>query len=147
MQFAKTTPIDTGLTIGYFQKGTTQDAQDAIAAAKAAFPAWSGMTWKRRVATMRKVAALINRRLFDIAAWVSIEVGKSRAEAIGDVKETADHGEGLVDESAKLGSFRVALLPENRNPCSAIAVIRWAAASNPRRPVGDIRFFAFHGRI
>ncbi len=112
VQFAKTTPINTGLTIGYFQKGTAQDAQDAIAAAKAAFPAWSGMTWKRRVATMRKVAALINRRLFDIAAWVSIEVGKSRAEAIGDVKETADLIDYYCDQMEANAGFEKPLLPE-----------------------------------
>lgn len=112
VQFAKTTPIDTNLTIGYFQKGDAQDARDAIAAAKAAFPAWSGTPWKRRVALMRKVAALINRRLFDIAAWVSIEVGKSRAEAIGDVKETADLIDYYCAQMEANAGFERPLLPE-----------------------------------
>lgn len=112
VQFAKTTPIDTNLTIGYFQKGDAQDARDAIAAAKAAFPAWSGTPWKRRVALMRKVAALINRRLFDIAAWVSLEVGKSRAEAIGDVKETADLIDYYCAQMEANAGFERPLLPE-----------------------------------
>lgn len=89
-QFAKTSPINTELVLGYFQKGSAEDARAAIAAAKSAFEAWSRTPWKRRVALMRKVAKIINRRLFELAAWVSLEVGKSRAEALGDVKETAD---------------------------------------------------------
>lgn len=112
VQFAKTTPIDTSLTLGYFQRGDAQDAQAAIAAAKAAFPAWSGTPWKRRVAMMRKVAALINRRLFDIAAWVSLEVGKSRAEAIGDVKETADLIDYYCNQMEVNAGFEKPLLPE-----------------------------------
>ena len=112
VQFAKTTPINTGLTIGYFQKGTTQDAHDAIAAARAAFPAWSGLSWRRRVSLMRKVAVLINRRLFDLAAWVSIEVGKSRAEALGDVKETADLIDYYCDQMEANNGFVRELLPE-----------------------------------
>ncbi len=111
-QFAKVTPADTTLTLGYFQKGSAQDACDAIAAAKAAFPLWSGISWKRRVAMMRKVAALINRRLFDIAAWVSMEVGKSRAEALGDVKETADLIDYYCNQMEINNGFDKPLLPE-----------------------------------
>ncbi|MFN3704514.1 MAG: aldehyde dehydrogenase family protein [Thermoflexales bacterium] len=111
-QFAKVTPADTTLTLGYFQKGSAQDASDAIAAAKAAFPLWSGISWKRRVAIMRKVAALINRRLFDIAAWISMEVGKSRAEALGDVKETADLIDYYCNQMEINNGFDKPLLPE-----------------------------------
>ena len=38
--FEKRSPID-GSLVGTFAKGTRQDVQDAIAAARAAFPAWS----------------------------------------------------------------------------------------------------------
>jgi 1-pyrroline-5-carboxylate dehydrogenase len=110
--FTKTTPINIELPIGHFQKGSDQDAHDAVAAAKAAFPAWSGLPWKRRVALMRKVAALINRRLFELAAWVSIEVGKSRAEALGDVKETADLIDYYCDQMEANNGFVRPLLPE-----------------------------------
>lgn len=112
VQFAKTTPINTEVTIGYFQRGSAQDAHEAIAAAKAAFTEWSALSWKRRVALMRKVANLIDRRLFDIAAWVSIEVGKSRAEAIGDVKEAADLINYYCDQMELHDGFVKPLLPE-----------------------------------
>ncbi|MDW8396117.1 MAG: aldehyde dehydrogenase family protein [Anaerolineae bacterium] len=112
VEFAKTTPINVELTVGYFQKGTAQDAQDAVAAAKAAFAEWSALPWKRRVALMRKVANLIDRRLFDLAAWVSLEVGKSRAEAIGDVKETADLINYYCDQMEANNGFVRELEPE-----------------------------------
>ncbi len=113
IQFAKTTPINTVVAIGHFQKGNAQDANDAVAAAKAAFPAWSALPWKRRVQYMRKVANLIDKRLFDIAAWVSIEVGKSRAEAIGDVKETADLINYYCDQMEANDGFVKPLIPED----------------------------------
>jgi 1-pyrroline-5-carboxylate dehydrogenase len=115
-QYEKRSPIDTDIVLGRFQKGTRQDAKDAITAAKAAFPAWSAMSYQKRITLLRKVAKLIDQRLFDIAAWMSMEVGKSRAEALGDVKETADlisyycdqmeANDGFVHEMAPEGAAR-----------------------------------------
>jgi 1-pyrroline-5-carboxylate dehydrogenase len=42
------------------------------------------------VALLRRVADLVSERLFTIAAVDSLEVGKNRLEALGDVEETAD---------------------------------------------------------
>ena len=88
--FAKTSPIDTDMVMAYFQKGTVQDAKDAVDAAHAAFPAWSARPWQERVALLRKAADLISERLFYMGAVMSMEVGKNRLEALGDVEETAD---------------------------------------------------------
>lgn len=88
--FDDTSPIDYSWLLGRFQKGTRADAQDAIAAAKAAFPAWSALKWQQRVKLLRKAAAIIEKRVYDIAAADSLEVGKNRMEALADVQETAD---------------------------------------------------------
>ncbi len=87
--FDKRSPID-GSLIGTFAKGTRQDAQDAIAAARAAFPAWSARPWQDRVAILRRVADVISERQMVFGALLAIEVGKNRLEALGDVEETAD---------------------------------------------------------
>ncbi|MEJ2747590.1 MAG: aldehyde dehydrogenase family protein, partial [Anaerolineae bacterium] len=87
--FEKRTPVNLDWVMGTFQYGTKKDADDAVAAARAAFPAWSGRPWQERVAIMRKAADLISDRLFDIAANMSLEIGKNRLEALGDVEETA----------------------------------------------------------
>ena len=83
-------PIDSEIVVGRFAQGTKQDAKDAIAAAGAFFPTWSGTPWQERVAIMRRAADIISERVFDYSALMAIEVGKNRLEAMGDVQETAD---------------------------------------------------------
>lgn len=83
-------PINTNWHLATFQKGTAKDAEDAIAAAKAAFPAWSKMNWEERVYLVRKFADIVDRRIYEMAAATALEVGKNRMEALGDVAEMAD---------------------------------------------------------
>ena len=89
-KFEDRSPINTDWVLGIFQKGTAQDAKDAIAAAKRAFPMWSHTPWQERVALVRKAADIIDRRIFEMGAVMALEVGKNRMEALGDVAETAD---------------------------------------------------------
>ncbi len=89
--FADTCPADTRVTLGRFTSGTREDARAAIRAAREAYEnVWSDLPWKERVAYIRKAAAAIERQRFEIAALMSMEVGKNRLEAMGDVQETAD---------------------------------------------------------
>ncbi|NSW51979.1 MAG: aldehyde dehydrogenase family protein [Anaerolineae bacterium] len=88
-KFELRSPVNTDVVLGVFQKGTAPDAQDAIAAAKAAFPMWSKTSWQKRVALLRKAAELIDERVYQIAAAMTYEVGKNRMEALGDAAETA----------------------------------------------------------
>jgi 1-pyrroline-5-carboxylate dehydrogenase len=89
-KFENRSPANTDVVLGVFQKGTAQDAQAALAAARKAFPMWSQMKWQDRVALMRKAADEIDARLFEIGAAMAMEVGKNRMEALGDVAEMAD---------------------------------------------------------
>jgi 1-pyrroline-5-carboxylate dehydrogenase len=89
-KFEDRSPTNTDVVLGVFQKGSEKDAQTALAAARKAAPMWSGMKWQDRVAIMRKVADLIDQRIFQIGAAMAMEVGKNRMEALGDVAETAD---------------------------------------------------------
>jgi 1-pyrroline-5-carboxylate dehydrogenase len=89
-KFKSTNPSNTEEVLGYFQTGTAEDANTAIAAARAAFPGWSHTPYQERVALLRKAAALIDARIFKIGAAISLEVGKNRMEALGDIAETAD---------------------------------------------------------
>jgi len=83
-------PIHTDMHLATFQKGGMKEAEDAIAAAREAFPKWSRMNWDERVYLLRKAADIIDQRLFEIGAVVTLEVGKNRMEALGDVAETAE---------------------------------------------------------
>ncbi|HET7684893.1 MAG TPA: aldehyde dehydrogenase family protein [Candidatus Limnocylindria bacterium] len=88
--FDDRSPIDTGIVVSRFPSGTRQDVRDAIAAARAAFPAWRDLGWRERLEILRRAADLISERQFLYAALMSFEVGKNRLEALGDVEETAD---------------------------------------------------------
>ncbi len=104
-KFQDTSPIDTSWVLGVFQKGTAQDADDAIAAAKKAAPVWGNTRWQERVRLMRKAAALITKRAFEHAAIDSLEVGKNRMEALADVQETADLISYYCDQMEKNDGF------------------------------------------
>jgi 1-pyrroline-5-carboxylate dehydrogenase len=105
--FEERSPIDRDMVIGEFAQATRQDVKDAIEAAKAAFPEWSGMLWRERVALLRKVADLISDRNFELAALMAIEVGKSRLEALGDVAESADLIRYYCDQMEQNEGFEV----------------------------------------
>lgn len=87
--FEDRSPID-GTLLGTFARGTRRDAQDAIAAARAAFAHWGHRPWQERVRLLRRAADLISERQMELAALMAMEVGKNRLEALGDVEETAD---------------------------------------------------------
>ncbi|MDD5629447.1 MAG: aldehyde dehydrogenase family protein [Elusimicrobia bacterium] len=84
-------PMDTSLVLGRFTSATAEQAGQAIAAAAGAKRLWgSRTTWQERAAIMRKAAAIVRRRKFEIAAIMSLEAGKNRLEALGDAEESAD---------------------------------------------------------
>ncbi|MCU0803693.1 MAG: aldehyde dehydrogenase family protein [Burkholderiales bacterium] len=88
--FEVRSPIDRGWLLGRFPSASTEDVADAVAAAQAAFPDWSRMPWRERVALLRRAARTIEERVYDISAAVALEVGKNRMESLGEVQETAD---------------------------------------------------------
>ena len=88
--FELRSPIDRDVLVGAFARGTRQDVVDAVAAARAAQPAWRATPWHDRLAILRRAAALISERQMEYAALMAIEVGKSRLEALGEVEESAD---------------------------------------------------------
>ncbi len=83
-------PIDHEIVVGRFANGDRSDVQEAIAAARAAQPAWAALGWERRLEILCRAAELISERLMEISALMAIEVGKNRIEALGETEEAAD---------------------------------------------------------
>ena len=88
--FETRSPIDRDLLVGTFATATTADVDDAVAAARAAQPAWAAVPWRERLAIVRRAAEYISDHLMDYSADMAIEVGKNRIEALGEVEESAD---------------------------------------------------------
>lgn len=106
-KFEDRSPINTDWVLARMQKGGVREAQAALAAARKAYPKWSGMKWQDRVRLMRKAADLIDERLFTIGAAMSLEVGKNRMESLGDAAETADLIRYACDQMEKNRGFIV----------------------------------------
>jgi 1-pyrroline-5-carboxylate dehydrogenase len=88
--FRNYSPTDTRVVLGEFQLCDRRDAQQAIAAAKSAFPRWRDTPWPQRVAVLRRAAEIMSERQFELAAILTLEVGKNRFEAIAEVSEAVD---------------------------------------------------------
>ncbi|MBK6646590.1 MAG: aldehyde dehydrogenase family protein [Anaerolineales bacterium] len=89
-KFDDYSPVNTEWKLAVMQKGNASHAKMAIDAARRAFPKWSRTPWQTRVKLVRKAAALIEKRIFELGAAMALEVGKNRMESLGDVQETAD---------------------------------------------------------
>src|SRR3954467_11872229 len=83
-------PIDTSLVLGRFSAADQAHVDAAVQGAKRAQRAWSARPWQERVALLHRAASLIRERKYQLAALMSLEVGKSRLEAMGDAEESAD---------------------------------------------------------
>jgi 1-pyrroline-5-carboxylate dehydrogenase len=88
--FEDRSPSDQRVLLGTFQECGAQEAQQAVEAARGAFAVWSHTPWTERLAVMRKAAQNFRSRKYEMAAWLSLEAGKSRLEAMGEVEEAAD---------------------------------------------------------
>ncbi|HZP49125.1 MAG TPA: aldehyde dehydrogenase family protein [Vicinamibacterales bacterium] len=108
-EFDDRSPIDTRILLGRFQSGGRQEVRDAIAAARAAFPAWSARRWQDRVAMLKHVADKIRDHRWELSALMGYEAGKNRLECVGDVEESADLIEYYCDQVAAHHGFETKL--------------------------------------
>ncbi len=83
-------PIDLSLLLGRFAAAGPAEVDLAVRRAKEAQRSWARRPWQERTAILRRAAELIRERKYDLAALMSLEVGKSRLEAMGDAEESAD---------------------------------------------------------
>jgi 1-pyrroline-5-carboxylate dehydrogenase len=83
-------PIDTTLVLGRFAVAGPADVDRAVTVARETQRGWARLPWRERLTVLRRAAALIRERKYELAALMSLEVGKSRLEAMGDAEESAD---------------------------------------------------------
>jgi succinate-semialdehyde dehydrogenase/glutarate-semialdehyde dehydrogenase len=125
----------TGQVIGAVAEGTRADAQRAIDAANAAWPAWAARSAFDRASAMRSVAEVIDGRRDDMARTLTLDQGKPlRAEAYDEVDELiayfemaaadATRMEGLMPPSVDANK-RVLLYRVPRGVVSIISPWNW----------------------
>ncbi|MFC6672680.1 CoA-acylating methylmalonate-semialdehyde dehydrogenase [Marinobacterium aestuariivivens] len=75
----------TGAIIAHVPMGTVDEIDEAVQVAKAAFPAWSGLTPLRRARVLGKFKQLLERHADELAALITAEHGKTLSDAMGEV--------------------------------------------------------------
>ena len=95
-------PADTDDLIGLFQQSNAQDADDAVAAARAAFRQWRLVPAPARAEVLFRAADLFKARKDTFSADMTREMGKILAETAGDVQEAIDMSYLMAGEGRRL---------------------------------------------
>jgi 1-pyrroline-5-carboxylate dehydrogenase len=90
--------------VGIHQKGSEQDARDAVERASAYFPTWAEVPAEQRAAMLFRVAEILRERKYEFDAWLVYEAGKTWAEAEGDVSEAIDFCNYYARQALKLAN-------------------------------------------
>jgi RHH-type proline utilization regulon transcriptional repressor/proline dehydrogenase/delta 1-pyrroline-5-carboxylate dehydrogenase len=78
------------------------EVEAAIAAARSAFPGWRATAPRRRAEILLRAASAARRRIFELAAWQVLEIGKQWDQAYADVAEAIDFMEYYAREMLRL---------------------------------------------
>ncbi len=90
--------------VGIHQKGSEQDARDAVEDAYAFFPEWAQAPAEQRAGILQRVAAILRERKHEFDAWLVVEAGKTWAEADADVSEAIDFCDYYARQALKLAN-------------------------------------------
>lgn len=80
-------PIDQNLVLGYVRDADQGLVDAAYQAARTAADEWRRTHWSERIRRLRIASDLLERERHEIGALLILEVGKSRAEAMGEAEE------------------------------------------------------------
>jgi RHH-type proline utilization regulon transcriptional repressor/proline dehydrogenase/delta 1-pyrroline-5-carboxylate dehydrogenase len=92
--------------VGVSSYGGPSEAEAAVAAAHEALPAWRDAPARARAAVLFRAAEIMRGEFFELAALETLEAGKTRREADGDVGEAIDFLEYYGREMLRLGEPR-----------------------------------------
>jgi aldehyde dehydrogenase (NAD+) len=95
-------PANLKEVVGEYVRATAEDAAAAIAAAKAAFPAWSRSGPLERHGVLRKAADELTARKEELGRLLSREEGKTLAEGIGETVRAAQIFDFFAGECLRL---------------------------------------------
>jgi succinate-semialdehyde dehydrogenase/glutarate-semialdehyde dehydrogenase len=134
-------PAD-GSVITDIADGTTGDAEDALDAAVGAQAAWAATPPRERGEILRTAFELITERADAFAALMSLEMGKTVAEAKGEVTYGADFFRWYAEEAVRIhgrwmkapaGGSRILTVKKPVGPCLFITPWNFPLAMGTRK--------------
>lgn len=90
-EFLDTCPYATTEILGRFQNGTREDVSSAVKVSLASQPQWEATKVTHRCSIFTTAADIISKRKYEFAAWLTLENGKNRYEAMAEVDEAIDY--------------------------------------------------------
>lgn len=127
--FKNFNPADTREFVAEYALSGQEDALAAIAAAKAAFPAWAATTAPARGRILSKASQLLEARKAELAELLTREEGKTLTESTGEVQRAIDIFRFFGGLSYTLGGSTIPhdlpgnLLFTRREPLGVVALI------------------------
>jgi acyl-CoA reductase-like NAD-dependent aldehyde dehydrogenase len=100
--FENRNPANAGELIGIFPSSTSEDVNQAVDAAKAAFAKWRLFPAPRRAEILYRAAETLVKRKEDLARDMTREMGKPLSETRGDVQEAIDMTYYMAGEGRRL---------------------------------------------
>ena len=122
-------PADTREVLGHVLLSTAEETRAAVAAARAAFPAWRDTPPPVRGRILFQVQALMEREKDGLARLLTREEGKTVKESMGEIQRTINILEYTAAEGRRMGGRTVpSELPHNfcytlRQPLGVVACI------------------------
>jgi aldehyde dehydrogenase (NAD+) len=122
-------PSDTDEVIGVYARASREDAENAIQAARKAFPAWARSGIQQRHDILKKVSDEIMARKDELGLLLAREEGKTLPEAVGEVARAGQifdffAGEVLRLAGEKIASTRPGIDVEiTREPVGVVGII------------------------
>ncbi len=126
-------PVD-GRIIARVKQASNEDYERVMDRAVSAFNAWSGVPAPLRGEVVRRMGNAMRERKRDLAALLSLEVGKIRSEAEGEIQEMIDIADFATGQSRMLYGFTM----QSERPGHRMYE-QW----HPLGPIGVITAFNF----
>lgn len=99
--FVSTNPAHTNEILGYYQKSTPTDLDDAVEAAIKAQPAWAATPAPARGEILLRMAHLLEHQHEELASLMTREMGKILKETRGDVQVAIDVAKYIAGEGRR----------------------------------------------
>src|SRR5258708_21651723 len=96
-------PANLDEIIGFAPLSTREETREAVAAARAAFPAWRDTPAPLRSRVLAKAALLMEQQKEEIARLMTREEGKALKDALGEVQKSVNILEFMAGEGRRLG--------------------------------------------
>jgi len=100
--FTSNNPAFNDEIVGYFPLSTPTEINQAVLAAKFAYPKWRKVPAPKRGEILFKTAEILRAKKEELAVLMTREMGKNLAESRGDVQEAIDMCEFIAGEGRRL---------------------------------------------